>query len=92
MLHQGKVDFTPAMGAAEYALEHHHAERAGTLHLGEMRFDGKPGEFIDWWTSQLKGNYEHGGDFIQECERRAKWVKPSASPRAVRQRVSSRST
>ena len=30
---------------------------------------------MEWWTSELEGNFESGIDFTKEAERRTKWER-----------------
>ncbi len=74
--YRGKVGFTAADLAARYALEHYNAERAGTLDLTEMGFDGEPETFVDWFSESAGGvHFEGGADFVSQADQRAQWIR-----------------
>jgi hypothetical protein len=54
VVYQGQTGATAAHLAAERALSHYHAERAGTLDLVEMGFDGQPQDFVTWWEDDAR--------------------------------------
>jgi hypothetical protein len=78
--YRGNLGFAGADGAARFALDKCHAERAGTLDLTEMGFDGEPEEFFDWWEEAGGGVHFDGAvDFISRAEQLTKWLqKPRA--------------
>jgi hypothetical protein len=58
--YRGNLGFAGADGTARFALDKCHAERAGTLDLTEMGFDGEPEEFLDWWEEAGGGVHFDG--------------------------------
>ena len=80
VVYSDKGDMTAAHLAAERALEHNHAERAGVLDLKEMGFDHSPDQFVDWWTEAIgMGHYDSRSDFIALAEQRTKWTRRNES-------------
>lgn len=79
--YQGRVGVTAALLAADQCLERYHAERAGTLDLADMGFDGKPEAFLGWWEEALGiGHFESGADFLRVAASRTKWVTRTDRP------------
>ena len=74
VVYSGKVAFTAADSAAGHVLKNYHPDRVGTLELGEMGFDGKPEEFVAWWSNALEHEYyQDGVDFVGQAEEQAQW-------------------
>ena len=61
----------------------YHSERAGTLDMASMGFDGTPEAFLGWWEEALGiGHFESGEHFLRVAESRTKWVASTSRPAA----------
>jgi hypothetical protein len=63
-----------AYSAASWIERNCHAERVGTLYLGEMGFLGPADVFVSWWEeATCNGHYEDGSVFLEQADLRARW-------------------